>query len=115
MKSKVQSHVLVSLIKNLDYEMLSDTQWDELKEVDLLDQKQLSKVLADYVGTEYGSMDTGSQDSVKENLRLALSDEKYDFNSILTNLEIPFGPISDGRSLFLAVWETMIGEAFRDA
>lgn len=52
MKNKNYVSYLVSLVKNFDYSMLSDAEWDALKDIDPSDNLQLLEAIREVVKPE---------------------------------------------------------------
>lgn len=100
MKNHNQISWLVSLIKNLDFAMLTEAEQDSLSIVDPSDEKQLIQAIKDYVVPEFMSWDAKSRDIVRESLSAALASEKFVFDAAIRNLEFPFGELPDSRKFF---------------
>ena len=112
MKINIDIDALVSLIKNFDYSMLSDTEWDELKIIDVSDESQLFKIIDHVIVPEYESMDSGSKKMIKDALNGALSFREFDFSNVLSRVEMPFAPLQEPRLLFLLIWKAIFKESF---
>jgi hypothetical protein len=112
MKNKIDISSLVSLIKNFDYSMLNDAEWNDLKVVDVLDEVQLFKAINDVVVPEYESLDTISKNMIREALSGALSLRGYDFDRVLNSIEMPFLPFPDPRAFFILIWKAIFKKDF---
>jgi hypothetical protein len=112
MKNKIDIHALVSLIKNFDCSLLSDTEWDKFRTVDLTNEVQLLELFSEIVCPEYESMDMESQKIIKNALIGALSSPEFNFNDVLNRVELPFAPIREQRMFFLTLWKALFKEDF---
>lgn len=110
MKNKIDINALVSLIKDFDYSILTDVEWDEFKSIDLTDEAQLLKLFSQVTCPEYESMDSMSQTIIKKALREALSSPQFNFDEVLGRVEMPFAPIQDPRQFFLTLWKALFKE-----
>lgn len=112
MKNNIDVDSLVSLIKNLDYSMLSDAEWNELKMVDVSNAEKLTNVINDIVVPEYESLDVVSKNMIRVALIGVLSLRGYDFDRVLDRIEMPFLPFSDSRAFFLLIWKAIFKDNF---
>lgn len=63
MSDSIDVNSLVSLLKPLDSNMLTNAKWEELAAVDLSDDRKLSSALRKFILPENESMDVQSRDS----------------------------------------------------
>lgn len=98
---------LVSLVKNFDYSMLSDAEWDALKDIDASDNVQLSEAIRDVVKPEYASWDASSRQLAKDALEAFLALPDNDFAPVLSKVEMPFGPNLNPRTFFILVHQVL--------
>ncbi|WP_457964764.1 hypothetical protein M1E17_00800 [Arthrobacter sp. D1-29] len=99
---------LVSLIKNFDYSMLSDAEWNALKDVDVLDNVQLTAAIRDVVKPEYASWDASSRQLVNNALEAGLALPDYDFAPVLRNVEMPLAQDLNPRTFFLLIQQVLV-------
>jgi hypothetical protein len=98
---------LVSLIKNFDYSMLGDAEWDALKDIDVSDKAQLTVAIRDVVKPEYASWDASSRQLVKNALEAGLALPDYGFAPVLRNVEMPLAPDLNPRTFFLLIRQVL--------
>lgn len=111
MMSKANISEVISIIKDFDYEMLDDSEWDEFKVVDPSDKQQLLKLFNQVVVPEYGSMNNSSQERMKLSLHKLISEDS-DYHKILGSVEMPFEPIENPREFFLNLWLALFKDPF---
>lgn len=107
MKNKNYVSYLVSLVKNFDYSMLSDAEWDALKDIDASDNLQLLEAIREVVKPESESWDASSMQMVKEALEAGLTLPCNDFAPVLSNVEMPFGLNLNPRTFFILVQQVL--------
>lgn len=107
MKNKNYGSYLVSLVKNFDYSILSDAEWDVLKDIEASDNVQLSEAIRDVVKPEYDSWDASSRQMVKEALEDALALPDYDFAAVLRDVEMPFAANLNPRTFFILIQQVL--------
>jgi len=112
MKNNINVNALVSLIKDFDYSMLNDAEWDEFKAIDPTNEAQLLKLFSQVTCLEYESMDSMSQTIIKGALSEALSSPDFNFNEVLDRVEMPFAPIREPRQFFLTLWKAIFKKSF---
>ena len=108
MKNKNYVSYLVSLVKNFDYSMLSDAEWDALKEIDASDNVQLTQAIRDVVKPEFDSWDAPSRQLVKDALEGCLALPDYDFAAVLRNVEMPFASNPNPRTFLMLVQQVVL-------
>lgn len=113
MKSKVDTHAITCLLHNIDYEVVTNEQWDDMKKIDPRNSSELIRIFEDYVVPDFESMGDKSKKGIKDNLYSALSSNTFDFQEILRRLNFPFNPIEDAREFFLILWRALFKENFK--
>lgn len=108
MKNENSVSYLVSLIKNFDYSMLSDAEWDALTDLDASDNVQLMEAIRDVVKPEYTSWDSSSRQLAKEALEAFLALPDYDFAAVLRRVEMPFAANLNPRTFFILVHQVLL-------
>lgn len=108
MKNKAYVSYLVSLIKNFDCAMLSDAQWDALKDIDVSDSAQLLEAIRNVVKPEYASWDATSRQLAQDALDAGLALPNYDFAPVLRNVDMPFAANLNPRTFFLLVKQVLL-------
>ncbi|WP_309105299.1 hypothetical protein, partial [Arthrobacter sp.] len=96
-----------SLVKNFDYSMLSDAEWDALKDIDASDNAQLTEAIRDVVSPEYNSWDAFSKQLGKDALDACLALPDYDFAAVLRKVEMPFASNLNPRTFFILVQQVL--------
>ena len=112
MSRKLDVSAVVSLIKDFDSAMLSDEEWDRLKEVDPSQEEQILEVIQEFIVAGYEAMDSQSKSLIKDSLQGVLSSPEFDYSSILSLVEMPFEPIENPRDFFLLLWFAIFREQF---
>ncbi|GAA6152198.1 hypothetical protein [Pseudoteredinibacter isoporae] len=112
MSRKLDISAVVSLIKDFDSEMLSDEDWDRLKEVDPSQEAQILEMFQEFIVSGYEAMDSKSKSLIKDSLYGVLSSPEFDYSSILDSVEMPFESIENPRSFFLLLWFAIFREQF---
>lgn len=108
MKNENSVSYLVSLIKNFDYSMLSDAEWDALTDIDASDNVQLVEAIRDVVKPEYASWDSSSRQLAKDALEAFLALPDYDFGAVLRKVEMPFDSTLDPLTFFILVQQVVL-------
>jgi hypothetical protein len=108
MNNKSYVSYLVSLVKNFDYSMLSEAEWDALKDIDVSDDVQLLGAIRDVVKPDYDSWDPSSKQLVKEALEAGLALPDYDFAPVLRDVEMPFASNLNPRSFFILIQQVLL-------
>lgn len=112
MTKKIDISAIITLIKDFDYEMLNDSEWDELKEVDPSNEDQMLEIFNRIIVPEYEAMDGLSQRLIKSSLAAVLSSSGFDYQQILRAVEMPFEPIEEPRKFFSTLWFALFREHF---
>lgn len=112
MSGKLDISAVVSLIKDFDTEMLTDQEWDRLKEVDPSQEEQILGAFQEFIVSGYEAMDSKSKSLIKDSLQGILSSPGFDYSSILNSVEMPFEPIDNPRDFFLLLWFAIFGKRF---
>lgn len=107
MNKKIDISAIVTLIKDFDYEMLNDAEWDNLKRIDPSNKDELSRVFYEITVPAYEAMDHRSKELIKSNLHSMLSTPDFDFQKILAFVNLPFDPIKDPKQFFSILWRTL--------
>ncbi|MGX9900718.1 hypothetical protein ACW0JT_14100 [Arthrobacter sp. SA17] len=108
MKNKNYVSYLVSLVKNFDFSMLSDAEWDALTDIDASNNVQLTEAIRAVVKPEYASWDEASRQLVKDALEACLALPDYDFAAVLRNVEMPFASNLNPRTFFILVQQVVL-------
>ena len=103
MNNKIDAAVIITLIKDFDYEMLDSSEWDELLKVDPSNDEQMLKVFNQIIVPEYEAMDLTTQRLIKDSLQGMLATD-FDFQQILGRIDTPFDPIEEPASFFSVLW-----------
>ncbi|PCM44853.1 hypothetical protein [Marinobacter sp. ANT_B65] len=114
MSRRLDVSAVVSLIKNLDTEMLNDDEWNRLKEVDPNQEEKMLKVFEEFIVSDYEGMDSRSKSLIRDGLKSILSSYEFDFSCVLQFIEMPFEPIDKPRNFFLLLWYSLFKERFWD-
>jgi len=112
MEKNMDVNALASLLKPIDSSMLTDSEWEELIEIDADDGGQLSSMFQRFILPEYESMDARSREIIQDSLRASLAQPSFDYSVVLNRLELPFPPLEQPRSFFLQLWRTLNGTEF---
>ena len=113
MISKVEISSIVSLIKDFDYEMLDDAEWERFRNCDPTDEKQMLEIFNQTIVSSYETMDVQSQVLIRDGLSFILSSTGFDYKRILNMVEMPFEPIDDPRLFFSTLWYALFKSRFQ--
>jgi len=112
MSKKIDVSAMVTLIKDFDFEMLNDTEWNELKKVEPSNKGQMLETFNQFMVPEFEAMDSRSQDLIKSSLIGVLTSSDFDFQQILEAVEMPFEPIENPKEFFSILWLALFKEIF---
>ncbi|MBQ4862945.1 hypothetical protein J8L98_14755 [Pseudoalteromonas sp. MMG013] len=109
MNDIIDVSAIITLIKDFDYEMLDDSEWDELLKVDSSNDEQMLKIFNQVTVPEYEAMDMTTQRLIKDSLQGMLSTD-FDFQQILGRIDTPFDPIEEPENFFSVLWLALFKE-----
>jgi hypothetical protein len=107
MVSNIEISALVSLVKDLDIEMLTSEEWNRLCKVDPDHEGQMESMLQEFIVPVFKLLDQKSQQLIEKGLHGALSSPSFDYECILERVELPFEPIDNPRVFFLLLWRVI--------
>ncbi|ENU80042.1 hypothetical protein F975_01794 [Acinetobacter sp. ANC 3789] len=103
---------IITLIKDLDYEMLDDKEWRDLQSIDPSNDEQLLKIFNQICVSTYDDLDMHSKDLIKSSLSKVLSSSDFDYQIILGQLNMPFEPIENPKYFFALLWLALFKKEF---
>ncbi|WP_019418923.1 hypothetical protein [Paenibacillus sp. OSY-SE] len=100
---------IVTLLKYLDMDFMSDEQYDNICDLNINDQEHQLQVIRAVIVPGYNELNERDQQSMKKVLEMCLQ-ERVSLNGIFVSISMPFeSEIKNKRGFFQNIYEELFG------
>ncbi|OBY76883.1 hypothetical protein BBG47_24575 [Paenibacillus sp. KS1] len=102
---------IVSLLKFLDYDFLTDEQFDKICDLDINNQEEQLQVIRTVLVPEYYGLNEKGQQSMKKVLEMCLEEKNPNLDRVFVSITMPFkSEIVDWKAFFKNIYKELFGE-----